>query len=175
MLGLKAVTLPVVSPVTQRNADAHETLVRSSPSWSCLVHVSPPLTDTKTLPALSTVTQVALPVQVIAVRLLVPSMSCLVAVAAPLLSIARFRTLPAPSTATHDVVAAHATPLSAVDPSTSVSFHDEDSISLVLVATCTLPAPSAIAQNDEDRQNTPFMLAEPWSSSVHEVDPGFVE
>jgi hypothetical protein len=101
-------------------------------------------------------------------------MSCLEADAEPLLSTVRFRTLPAPSTARHEVVDVQVTPLSALDPSTSVSFQEEDSIWLVLFPTWTLPAPSEIMQNDDDRQNTPFMLAVLWSSSVQDVEAGLV-
>ena len=62
--GPNAMTLPVVSAVTQSDEDAHETLVSLSPRMYSFVHDSPLFFDTKTLPALSTATHVELPVQV---------------------------------------------------------------------------------------------------------------
>jgi hypothetical protein len=102
-------------------------------------------------------------------------MSCFVAVTAPLLATDSFNAFPAPSTVTHDVVEVQAIPFKAVVPSTFVVVQDEDSIWLVLVAICTVPTLSAIAQNEEERQNTAFIAAEPWSSSVQDVEPGLVE
>src|SRR5665213_1783362 len=132
--GLKLVTLPVVSTAAQSEVDAQKTLVRSVPVLSSLVQLVPPLVAMKMLPVLSTAAQVELPLQAIAVRSFVPSMSCFVAVALPS-DIASVRTLPAPSTAKQDVVEAQATPWSALEPSTSVAVHDDDSIWLVVSAT----------------------------------------
>ena len=126
-------------------------------------------------PVLSTRTQVELAVQAIELRLVVPSMSCFVAVASPLPLITRLRTFPAPSMARHAVVEVQTTPLSALVPSTSVSFHVEDSIWVVLVAMCMWPVLSARAQKDVDKQKLPLMFAVPWSSRVQDVDAGLVE
>jgi hypothetical protein len=140
----------------------------------CSVHVPPLFLDTNMFPALSTAAQVSLDVHAMAETLFVPSMSCLVAFAVPLLSTARLSTSPTPSTARQELVETQAMPLSPVVPSTFVSFHDDDSIWVVLVAMWTLPDPSAIPQKDDDRQDTPFMLADPCASKVQDVEAGLV-
>jgi hypothetical protein len=77
--------------------------------------------------------------------------------------------------AKQDVVEVQAMPFCATLLSITVVVHADDSTWLMVVATCTLPLPSTIAQNDDERQDTPFMLAVPWSFNVHAVDAGFVE
>jgi hypothetical protein len=104
----------VVSPARHRDAEAQETLVSLSPRENSSPQLWPALVDVKMFPAVSTATQVELPVQVTAVRPFDPSMSCLVAVAV-VPDIARAMALPVPSTATQDVVEVHATPLSPLE------------------------------------------------------------
>jgi hypothetical protein len=126
-----------------------------------LVQVSPAFLDIKTFPALSTTTQTELDGQATPTRLFEPSMSCLDAVATPSLETDRFNTSPVLSAAIHDVVDVHTMPFNAVDPSTSVSFHKEESTWLALVAICTRPSESAIAQKELERQWMPLAAAEP--------------
>jgi hypothetical protein len=169
-------TLPAVDPATQSEAEEQETLVRSTPaSVYCLVQVPPLFVDRKMLPTLSTVTQAEPVVHVIAARLFVPSMLCFVAVAAPAPDIARLSKLPTPSTAKQDVVEVQTTPLSAVVPSTLVVVQLACSLTCPsVVATWTVPTLSAMAQNEEDRQKTLFMLAVPCCSNVQAVEAGAV-
>ena len=68
-----------------------------------------------------------------------------------------------------------AIPVSGTPALTLVSIQDADRTRSAVLAIRTRPLSSAIAQNEAERQATPFIPASPCLRTSHEVDAGLVE